>query len=124
MATVGFLKTLLHSCFVQVFQNHTNQQPSNTLTTSQLLPTIKYWILLHKYSKNSLEERLKHLDKAHRSTSSQQQRTLAKSAPSVEKQTIVHKITGQWGETQIQGTIVQKFVKFIWKKEGRQKGQR
>ena len=97
MAIAGSPKTLLLSCSVQVFRTQTNWQPGNTWIISQLLPITKHWTSSHEFSKKSLEEGLKHLDKAHPSRSSLQQRTLGKSALSVAKQTTPHKITGLGG---------------------------
>ena len=81
---------------------------------------------MYEYSKKSLEERLKLLDMAHPSISSQLQRTLGKSVLSVEKQTTQCKITGLGEESKSkkgQGTKIPKIVEFIRKKEDGQKGE-
>ena len=101
MAIANFPKISHPSCFVPVYLTAMKLLPSNTSITSQVFPIIKLWTSLHKYSKKSLEERLRKLGVACPSTSSQQSRTWIKSVQNVEKPPTAHKIIGLEGSIQI-----------------------
>ena len=100
MATASSQKTLQHFCSAQVYQTHMNRLPGNTWITLQLLPIINSLISSRESSKKRIGEKPTLLDRVPPPTSSQRQRTLGKSVPSVEKLTTQCRITGLGGKTQ------------------------
>ena len=124
MATAHSPKTWWPSCSAWVFRTHTNRPPGNTLITSRVLPIIKFQISLHKSCKKRTGEKPWLLDKACPSTSSQQQRTLGKSVPSVVKQTTPCRTTGLGGKNankKGKGQSNQIWLEKRWTKRGRAK---
>ena len=101
MATASSQKTLQHFCSAQVYQTHTNQLPSNTWITSQLLPTTNSLTSLRESFKKRIGKRPMLSDRDLPPISSRLRRTLGKSVRSVARQTTQHKITGLGGRTQI-----------------------
>ena len=121
-------KTWQPPCSAQVFQTHMNWLPGNTLITSQVLPITKFQISSCESCKKRIGEKLWLLDKACPSTSSQLQRTLGKSVPSVETQTTPCKTTGPGGRIWIKKAKDNQSPKSLiclekrrWTKRGRAK---
>ena len=120
MDTANFPKIWLPSYSVPVFHHHMNKPLDNIWMESLPSQITKFRILLHKFYRRSLEERLNLYKLAPPSISFQLWKTMVRNVLNVEKWTTAHKITGQgdkiWTRAVAQKThhkIVQKRRKIL-----------